>query len=222
MWDTCVVLFSDLIACRHHSHDRKLLHLHLCDAHCGQQTDLRRAHVCAFGQHAFTTLNVMTDGPATHATDAHSQTHLRHISVISQRCSQTLTWCLDLDGLEPEFAPQVLLCPKIYQILCLFRWFTLIWNINTHFYRIHNNYTLKMINSLQIEDRRVTYVLRFSQQFCVLHLNHCIRPAWDGSTCCYPHHLTRHHGVCGLKHTNTHTSWAILSSTAVKMIRQSS
>lgn len=54
-----------LISCRHHSHHREFLDLHLRDSNSGKEADLRGAHVGAFGQHTLATLDVMTDRPVT-------------------------------------------------------------------------------------------------------------------------------------------------------------
>lgn len=59
-----------LVSCGHDGHHRELLDLHLCDAHGGQQADLRRAHVGALRKHTLPTLDVMTDGPVMDKTTA--------------------------------------------------------------------------------------------------------------------------------------------------------
>lgn len=60
-----LMLFSAsyLISCGHYGHHREFLDLHLCDAHSGQEADLRGAHVGPFSQHALPALDVVTDGP---------------------------------------------------------------------------------------------------------------------------------------------------------------
>src|SRR4029434_7099896 len=55
--------FTHLVASGHDGHHRELLHLHLGDAHGGQQADLRGAHVGALGQHTLPALDVMTTEP---------------------------------------------------------------------------------------------------------------------------------------------------------------
>ena len=54
-----------LVSCGHDGHHREFLDLHLCDAHSGQEADLRRAHVGALCEHTLPTFNVMTDGPVS-------------------------------------------------------------------------------------------------------------------------------------------------------------
>lgn len=52
-----------LISCRHDSHHREFLDLHLGDSNGGKEANLRGAHVGAFGQHTLPTLDVVTDRP---------------------------------------------------------------------------------------------------------------------------------------------------------------
>lgn len=68
----CLGIFSfvHLVSCGHDGHHGELVHADLGHSHRSQQADLRWTHVCALGQHALPSPDVMSDRP----TNARAET----------------------------------------------------------------------------------------------------------------------------------------------------
>lgn len=100
---------SNLVSCRHYGHHRELVHFHFCDSHCGQQADLRWAHMSAFGQNTLSTLYVMTNGPETHIYEVcfmiSSTITVDQTKAFIYKCKQLLLqlMLLHVDMLYPVF-----------------------------------------------------------------------------------------------------------------------
>lgn len=59
-----ILRVQQLVPGGHDGHHGELVHADLGHSHCGEQADLRRAHVRAFSQNALPSPDVVTDRPA--------------------------------------------------------------------------------------------------------------------------------------------------------------